>query len=251
MSGPVLEAKDLTVGFGETVILRDVSFTVEKGEILVIMGRSGCGKSTLMRHLIGLSVPQKGSVTYRGRPFSSATRDEQRAVMGRFGVCYQSGALWSSMSLIENVSVPLERFTELTADEIAEVARMKLELVGLAGFEEYHPSEASGGMRRRAALARAMALDPEVLFLDEPSAGLDPVSARRFDELLLALNQSLGTTVVLVSHELDSIFTVGSDAILLDPDERTVIAQGPPKALRDESRDPRVRAFLTRGEGEA
>jgi phospholipid/cholesterol/gamma-HCH transport system ATP-binding protein len=207
--------------------------------------------STVLRHLIGLGEPVKGSVFYRGVDFTTATTDGRSAILRRIGVLYQSGALWTSMTLLENVGLPLEEYTDLTPGEIREVASLKLALVGLPGFEDYYPSEISGGMQKRAALARAIALDPDVLLFDEPSAGLDPVSSRHLDDLILQLRDSLGATIVVVTHELASIFTIGDDSILLDADTRTVIARGSPKELLAHSTDPRVRRFLTRdAEGE-
>jgi phospholipid/cholesterol/gamma-HCH transport system ATP-binding protein len=241
---------DLTMAYGDFVIQRDLNFSVRPGEVFVIMGGSGSGKSTLMRHLVGLMRPAKGQVLYDGESFWDAEPEEQQRMMRRFGVMYQSGALWSSMTLAENVSLPLTEYTELSANEIQEVASLKLALVGLGGFEDFYPSEISGGMRKRAGVARAMALDPEMLFFDEPSAGLDPISSRRLDDLILELRDSLGATMVVVTHELASIFAIADRAVFLDAETRTMIAEGNPRVLRDRSRDPKVRSFLSRGEHE-
>jgi phospholipid/cholesterol/gamma-HCH transport system ATP-binding protein len=201
-----------------------------------------------MRHLVGLKEPAKGQVFYNGISFWEAAPDERDRIMRGVGILYQSGALWSSMTLAANVALPLEQYTDLDPGKIRELVSLKLALVGLAGFEEFYPSEISGGMRKRAGLARAMALDPEILFFDEPSAGLDPVSARRLDDLIIELRESLGATVVVVTHELASIFAVGNNSVFLDPQTRTMIAGGDPNQLLAESEDPRVRSFLTRGE---
>jgi phospholipid/cholesterol/gamma-HCH transport system ATP-binding protein len=245
---PRIEVKELTMAYGDFVIQRDLTFTVNQGDIFIIMGGSGCGKSTLMRHLIGLKPPAKGRVLYGKDDFWAAEASDRKNMMKHFGVLYQSGALWSSMTLAENVGLPLEEYTELKPREIFEVASLKLALVGLAGFEDFYPSEISGGMQKRAGLARAMALDPDILFFDEPSAGLDPISSRLLDDLILELRDSLGTTVVVVTHELASIFAIGNNSVFLDPETRTMIASGDPKTLRDDSKDPKVRRFLTRGE---
>jgi phospholipid/cholesterol/gamma-HCH transport system ATP-binding protein len=239
---------DLTMAYGDFVVMRDLNFTIGKGEVFIIMGGSGCGKSTLLRHLIGLMPPAKGKVLYEGESFWDADPQVRDGMMRRFGVLYQSGALWSSMTLAENVAIPLEEYTDLNSTQIKELVSLKLSLVALAGFEEFYPSEISGGMRKRAGLARAMALDPDILFFDEPSAGLDPVSARRLDDLILELKDSLGTTVVVVTHELASIFAIGDNSVFLDPDTRTMLATGNPKTLLAESKDPKIRSFLTRGE---
>jgi phospholipid/cholesterol/gamma-HCH transport system ATP-binding protein len=241
-----VEVRELTMAYGDTVIQKDLSFTVARGEIFVIMGDSGGGKSTLMRHMIGLNRPASGEVLYEGEAFWAADEEEREALKQRFGVLYQSAALWSSMTLAENVALPLVDKRGLSAADAAEVARLKLALVGLAGFEEHYPSEISGGMRKRAGLARAMALDPEVLYLDEPSAGLDPLSSRRLDDLILEQRESAGTTVVIVTHELPSIFALGDDAVFLDGERARMIAQGKPSELREHP-DPKVRAFLSRG----
>ena len=240
--------RDLTMAYGSVVIQRDLTFTVQRGDIFIIMGGSGCGKSTLLRHLIGLQKPAKGDVLYNGQSLWQAEPDERERLMRRFGVLYQSGALWSSMTLAENVALPLEQYTDLCPSQIGDLVSFKLALVGLAGFEEYYPSELSGGMQKRAGLARAMALDPDTLFFDEPSAGLDPPNSRRLDDLILELRDSLGATVVVVTHDLASIFTIGTNSIFLDAATKTMIAQGHPKKLLAESRDPKVRQFLTRGE---
>jgi len=236
------------MAYGDFVIQRDLNFDVERGDIFIIMGGSGCGKSTLLRHLIGLNRPARGRICYEGRDFWQADGEQHRALMRSMGVLYQSGALWSSMTLAENIALPLEVYTDLNRKEIAEMASLKLALVGLAGFEAYYPSEISGGMRKRAALARAMALDPDVLFFDEPSAGLDPVSARLLDELILQLRDSLGSTIVVVTHELASIFAIGNNSVFLDSETKTLIAAGDPNRLLQESEDPRVIRFLTRGQ---
>jgi len=241
-----VEVRDLTMAYGDTVIQKDLSFTVARGEIFVIMGDSGGGKSTLMRHMIGLNHPASGEVLYEGEAFWAADEEEREALKQRFGVLYQSAALWSSMTLAENVALPLVDKRGLPAADAAEVARLKLALVGLAGFEEHYPSEISGGMRKRAGLARAMALDPSILYLDEPSAGLDPLSSRRLDDLILEQRESAGTTVVLVTHELPSIFALGDNAVFLDGERKAMIAQGKPSHLREHP-EPKVRAFLSRG----
>ncbi len=248
--GPIIEVRDLDMKYGERVIQRDLSFTVRRGEVFVIMGGSGCGKSTLLRHLIGLVHPARGDVFYDGESFWQAGEDGRAHMMRRFGVLYQSGALWSSMTLAENVALPLGEYTDLSPSQIAEIVSLKLALVGLAGFEDFYPSEISGGMRKRAGLARAMALDPDILFFDEPSAGLDPISSKLLDDLIIELRESLGATVVIVTHELPSIFAVASNSVFLDAETKTMIATGHPKTLLAETRDPKVREFLTRGETE-
>ncbi len=244
---PHIEVRELSLAYGDTVIQQGLSFHIQRGEIFVVMGGSGCGKSTLMRHLIGLQCPSVGTVLYQGEDFWGADEARRQALMRRMGVSYQSGALWSSMTLAENIALPLEEYTDLAPTTIAELASLKLSLVGLAGFEDYYPAQISGGMRKRAAIARAMALDPEILFFDEPSAGLDPVSAHRLDDMILQLRDSLGTTVVVVTHELASIFAIGDNAVFLDTESRTMIAIGRPLRLLEECADPRIQAFLTRG----
>jgi phospholipid/cholesterol/gamma-HCH transport system ATP-binding protein len=245
---PRIEVRDLTMAYGDFVIQRDLSFTVKNGDIFIIMGGSGCGKSTLLRGLVGLKEPAKGQVFYDNVSFWDSDPAEKEAIMRRFGILYQSGALWSSMTLAENVALPLGEYTNLSPAQIKELVSLKLSLVGLAGFAEFYPSEISGGMRKRAGLARAMALDPNILLFDEPSAGLDPISARRMDELILELRDSLGATIVVVTHELASIFAIGNNSVFLDGETRTMIATGDPNKLLAESKDPRIRNFLTRGE---
>jgi phospholipid/cholesterol/gamma-HCH transport system ATP-binding protein len=245
-----ITVRDLTMAYGSFVIQHDLTFTVRRGDIFIIMGGSGCGKSTLLRHLIGLNPPAQGEVLIEGENLWKAPPEEQERMKRRFGVLFQSGGLWSSMTLAENVALPLETYTDLSPGQIRDIVSLKLALVGLAGFEAFYPSEISGGMQKRAGLARAMAMDPDILFFDEPSAGLDPISSRRLDELILELRDSLGATVVVVTHELASIFTIGNNSVFLDPETKTMIAQGDPKMLRDTSPDPKVREFLTRGEAE-
>jgi len=240
--------RDLTMAYGSFVIQRDLTFTVRRSDIFIIMGGSGCGKSTLLRNLIGLMAPARGDVFIDGENFWAARSEAQERIKRRFGVLFQSGGLWSSMTLAENVALPLQEYTDLRPSQIREVVSLKLALVGLAGFEAFYPAEISGGMQKRAGLARAMALDPDMLFFDEPSAGLDPISSRLLDELILELRDSLGSTIVVVTHELASIFTIGDNSVFLDADTKTMIASGDPKWLRDESPDPKVREFLTRGE---
>lgn len=247
-SEPYITARDITMAYGDFVVMRDLDFTISQGEVFIIMGGSGCGKSTLMRLMIGLKEPSRGEILYDGVSFWDTDPLERDRIMRNFGVLYQSGALWSSLTLAENVALPLGEYTNLSPSQIQEVVSLKLSLVGLAGFEEFYPSEISGGMQKRAGLARAMALDPDVLFFDEPSAGLDPVSARLLDDLILELRDSLGATIVVVTHELASIFSIGDNSVFLDPETRTMIAGGNPKTLLAESQDPKVRKFLTRGE---
>ena len=243
-----ITVEHLTMAYGTFVLMRDLNFTVRRGAVFIIMGGSGSGKSTLLRHLIGLNEPAAGRVLYGDEDFTAAPSEVRERMLQRFGVLYQSGALFSSMTLLQNVMLPLGEYTDLRPDEMREVATLKLALVGLRGFEDYYPSQISGGMQKRAGLARAIALDPEVLFFDEPSAGLDPVTSRRLDDLILELRDSLGATIVVVTHELASIFAIADDSVFLDPGTRTAIASGDPKQLLAGSRDPRVRAFLTRGE---
>jgi phospholipid/cholesterol/gamma-HCH transport system ATP-binding protein len=241
---PLIITKDLEMGYGDFLVMRDLNFTVKRGDVFIIMGASGCGKSTLLKILIGLKRPLRGKVLYGDTSFWETDPSERERMMRRFGILYQYGALWSSMTLEENIALPLLRYTKLAPSQIKEVASLKLSLVGLAGFEDYYPSEISGGMRKRAALARAMAMDPDILFLDEPSAGLDPVSGRLLDELILELCESVGTTMVVVTHELRSIFAIGNNAIFLDVERKTMTASGNPKRLLSESKDPAVRRFL-------
>ncbi|HYQ73412.1 MAG TPA: ATP-binding cassette domain-containing protein [Gammaproteobacteria bacterium] len=240
--------QDLTMAYGDFVIQHDLTFSVRRGEIFIVMGGSGCGKTTLLHHMIGLKQPAKGRVLFDGTSYWESSPEVQQRIKRSFGMSFQSGALWSSMTLAENVALPLGEYTDLEAAEIAEIVSLKLALVGLAGFEEFYPAQISGGMHKRAALARAMALDPEILFFDEPSAGLDPISSRRLDDLIMQLRDSLGTTIVVVTHELASIFSIGNNSVYLDTDARTMTASGDPRKLRDESPDPGVRNFLNRGE---
>ena len=232
--------------YGSLVVMQQLSFSVERGEIFVVMGGSGSGKSTLLKHLVGLKRPAHGSILFDGEDFVGADAKAKKRVLRRMGVLYQNGALWSGRTLAENVALPLEEFTELDASAIGEVVALKLALVGLRGFESFYPAAISGGMRKRAALARAIALDPEVLFFDEPSSGLDPISASRLDELILELRASFGTTIVVVSHDLASIFRIADRALFLDIEERTMTALGAPAELRDQPPSAEVHRFLTR-----
>jgi len=236
------------MAFGERVVMRDLTFDVGRGDIFFVMGPSGSGKSILMRHLLGLLKPAAGEIRYEGERFTGASPADRTRMLRRCGVTFQTGGLWSSLTLAENVAVSLEEFTDLGPSEIREVASLKLALVGLRGFEDYYPSEISGGMQKRAALARAIALDPAILFFDEPSSGLDPVSSRLLDRLIVELRDSLGATVVIVSHELDSILEIGTNSIFLDMDSRTMAARGTPRVLRTEAANPAVRRFLNRGD---
>jgi len=241
-----IEVRNLTMAFGGFVVMRDLDFTVNRGDVCVIMGGSGCGKSTLLNHLIGLLEPAKGEILYDGTSFTTAAPEQRDTMLRRLGVLFQSGALWSSMTLAENVGLPLQQYTDLSPSQIREVASLKLALVGLNGFEDYYPNEISGGMQKRAGLARAMALDPEYLFFDEPSAGLDPISSRLLDELIIELRDSLGATIVVVTHELASIFTIATTSVFLDVEARTITARGDPKELLQHGNDA-VRRFLSRG----
>jgi len=245
---PKIRVDNLTMAYGDFVIQRDLTFEIASADIFIIMGGSGCGKSTLLRHLVGLKSPAKGQVFFGRTSFWETLPQEQEKIMRTFGILYQSGALWSSLTLAENIALPLSEFTHFSTNQIRELVSLKLSLVGLAGFEDFYPSEISGGMQKRAGLARAMALDPEILFFDEPSAGLDPVSARRLDDLILELRDSLGATVVIVTHELASIFAIGNNSVFLDPETRTMIATGDPNVLLAECGHPTVKSFLTRGE---
>jgi phospholipid/cholesterol/gamma-HCH transport system ATP-binding protein len=247
---PHIVVRDLTMAFGGFVLMRDLNFTVNHGDVFIIMGGSGCGKSTLLRHLIGLIEPALGNIFYGEENFTKAEPERRQELLRRMGVLFQTGGLWSSMTLAENVGMLLEEYTDLSPAEIREVASLKLALVGLKGFEDYYPSQISGGMQKRAGLARAMALDPQVLFFDEPSAGLDPISSRLLDELILELRDSLGATVVVVTHELASIFTIGNNSVFLDPEAKTMTASGNPKQLLTDCPDHKVRAFLRRGDKE-
>jgi phospholipid/cholesterol/gamma-HCH transport system ATP-binding protein len=242
-----ITVRNLTMAYGSFVLMRDLTFTVNRGDVFIIMGGSGCGKSTLLRHLIGLKEAATGEIWYGTEDFTRASPERREQMLRRFGVLYQSGALWSSMTLAENIGLPLGEFTDLRPSEIREVASLKLALVGLKGFEDYFPSQISGGMQKRAGLARAMALDPEVLFFDEPSAGLDPISSHLLDRLILELRDSLGATIVVVTHELASIFTIGNNSVFLDTETRTMSATGHPVHLRDHCDNPNVRRFLHRG----
>lgn len=241
-----IEVRDLTMAFGSNVIQRDLDFRIYRGDIFVIMGGSGCGKSTLLKHMLGLIEPAAGEILYGGASFTRASSAERGAMRRGWGITYQSGGLFSAMTLEQNVSLPLQLYTDYTATQIADVVDYKLSLVGLGGFQRYYPAEISGGMRKRAALARAIALDPQILFFDEPSAGLDPISSRLLDDLILQLKESIGATVVMVTHELPSIFAIATNSVYLDASSRTMIGYGDPRQLRDSSEQPVVRQFLAR-----
>lgn len=243
----MIKVQDLTIGYGERIVMENLNFSISAGEIVCIMGGSGCGKSTLLKHLIGLYEPMKGDIFIRNRSIVTASEEEKKEIMRSFGVTYQGGALFGSMTVAENVELPLREYTDLSPDERMEVARKKLELVGLANFGDFMPSELSGGMRKRAGLARALALDPDLLFFDEPSAGLDPLSSADLDRLILNLRDTIGATVVVITHELDSIFAIGDRGLMLDKARRTIVADGSPEYLLKNCDDPWVRDFLNRG----
>ena len=243
---PPIEVRHLTMRYGPLVVMRDLNFAVKRGEVFVIMGGSGSGKSTLLKHLIGLKAPTEGTILIDGEDFGAADAEAHKNVLRRMGVLFQNGALWSGLTLAENVALPLTEFTTLGTDAIGDVVQFKLALVGLRGFEHFYPAAISGGMRKRAALARAIALDPELLFFDEPSSGLDPVSASRLDDLILEVKASFGTTIVVVSHDLASIFRIADRALFLDIDQKTMTALGNPAEMRDNPPNDSVHRFLTR-----
>ena len=244
---PVIRVRSLDLSYDDFPVMRDLDFSVNKGDIFVVMGPSGCGKSTLLKVLIGLKEPDKGEVLYDGVNFWGQDETARQGLMRRFGVLYQSGALWSSLTIGENVALPLQLYSKLSSAQIKEMVELKLALVGLSGYADFYPAQISGGMRKRAGLARAIALDPDIIFFDEPSSGLDPLSGRLLDDLILQLRDTLGATIVVVTHELASIFSVGSNAVLLDSESKSMIASGSPKDLLANSRDSRVIQFLTRG----
>lgn len=240
--------RGLTMAYGDFVLMRDLNFSVKRGDVFIIMGGSGSGKSTLLRHLIGLNEPAQGEIFYGEENFTRADPEARQRTLQRFGILYQAGGLWSSMTVAENVALPLEEYTGLSPGDVRDVVSLKLALVGLKGFGDFYPSEISGGMQKRVGLARAIALDPEILFFDEPSAGLDPISSRRLDDLILELRDSLGATVVVVTHELPSIFAIGTNSVFLDPESKTIIAVGDPKKLLAHCPDSKIQEFLTRGQ---
>lgn len=246
MSDAVIRVRGLTMGFGDRIVLQGLDFEVRAGEIFVILGGSGCGKSTLLKHMVGLHKPLAGSVTVAGMPLDPDDAVSYGRILARIGVMYQGGALFSSMTLGENVALPITEYSGLRGRAVDDLVRLKLRQVGLEGFEHHLPEELSGGMRKRGAIARALALNPEILFLDEPSAGLDPISSADLDALILRLNRTLGTTFVVVTHELSSIFTIASRAVMLDKESKSIIAEGDPHDLQQNSTHPFVRRFFNR-----
>ncbi len=247
MSNDKIIAKNLKVAYGEKVIINQASFTVKENDIFIIMGGSGCGKSSLLRVLTGLMPPAGGTFFVNGVNYPEADKDAQLEIMKKIGILYQSGGLFSSMTLAENVALPLQKYSDYPPDVIDELVNLKLALVGLAGYNDYYPAEISGGMKKRAGLARALALDPEIVYFDEPSAGLDPVSSARLDSLMKDINQNLGTTLVVVTHELDSIFAIGTNAIFIDAASKSITAHGNPRELLKNPPNRTVLNFLTRG----
>ncbi len=251
MTDVKIKVQNLTVAYGSNVLMKDVDFEVNTGDVFIIMGGSGSGKSSLLRVLTGLKEPAKGKVWLNGKDFYAAGEKEQKILMQNCGILYQSGALFSSMTLAENVALPLQQYTDYSIATIREIVALKLALVGLRGYEDFYPAELSGGMKKRAGLARAMALDPEILFFDEPSAGLDPVSSNLLDDLILEINRSLGTTIVVITHELSSIFAIGNNSIYLDAETKGISAKGNPHELLKNPPNQRVLSFLTGGKKNA
>jgi len=243
---PLIVVEDLVASYGEEIILDGLNFEVYPGEIFVVLGGSGCGKSTLLKHIIGLYKPLKGKILIGDTDITTIEEEDKDRILKRFGVLYQSGALMSSMTIAQNIALPLEAFTTLNKKQIDMIIRLKLQLVAMAGYEQYYPAQLSGGMRKRAALARAMALDPEILFFDEPSAGLDPITSADLDSLILQINATLGTTMVVVTHELASIMNIAQRVIMLDRSTGKIIAEGDPSTLKDSHPDPKVRHFFYR-----
>lgn len=250
MSNPVaIDVKDLTIGYGDFILLKDATYHVNKGDIFIIMGGSGCGKSSMLRALTGLVKPLKGSIKIDGIDITKTDKNKIKQIQQESGILYQSGALFSSMTLAQNIALPLQQYSDYSARTIADLASLKLALVGLAGFEDYYPSQISGGMKKRAGLARALALDPKIVYFDEPSAGLDPISSKNLDDLILEINQSLGTTIVVVTHELSSIFSIGTNSIFLDGSQKAITARGNPNELLKNPPNEQVYEFLTRAKG--
>lgn len=247
MSENIIKTKRLSVGYTDKVLLKNADFEVKQNDIFVIMGGSGCGKSSLLKVLTGLMPPLEGSFDLLGKDFNSVSDEEKQQLKQQTGILYQSGALFSSMTLAENVAMPLKQYTSYSQNSVDELVSLKLSLVGLAGYEDYYPSEISGGMKKRAGLARALALDPKIVYFDEPSAGLDPVSSARLDDLMLEINANLGTTLVVVTHELQSIFTIANNSIYLDVTTKTITARGNPHDILKNPPNERVEQFLTRG----
>lgn len=247
----MIEVKNLTMGYGSYILQQNANFTVNKGDIFIIMGGSGCGKSSMLRVLTGLLPPLKGDVFIDGANIAKASAAQMEEIRKKSGILYQSGALFSSMTLAENIALPLQQYSNYSAAEIKELASLKLSLVGLAGFDDFYPSEISGGMKKRAGLARALALDPEIVYFDEPSAGLDPISSRNLDDLIIEINCSLGTTIVVVTHELASIFAIGTNSIFLDPMSKSILAKGNPHDILKNPPNREVLEFLTRGNANA
>lgn len=247
-SSPFISVRDLSIGYGSRIVQQGLTFDIHKNDIFFIIGGSGCGKTTLLKHMIGLIEPRAGTVLYEGVDFYQSAEEIQLNLLKRWGITFQTGALFSSMTLGENVSLPLQLYTDLSEKQIAETVAFKLALVGLAGFEEFYPAELSGGMQKRAGLARAIALDPQLLFFDEPSAGLDPISSLRLDQLILQICDALDSTVIIVSHELPSILSIGTNSVFLDAQAKTMLDAGDPKILAAQSTQPKVRQFLNRAE---